>query len=132
MRRLRAATGLLLAALLPSTAPDVGVAAEPTKAQQLRAKYSAKDWAEIQAAAKEIHSDRRWPKDQRETYLKACEKTKAKEPSINRRTCECMLEVMMEKYETLGDHAKERMNGGGQPDDEMKTLFGICLAVYGT
>ena len=112
----------------PAGARSPGV---PTSAQKIRSKYSAQDLAKIRAAAQEARSDNRWPADQQGSYLKSCEKTKAKDPSINHRTCECLLEVMMDKYDSFGDLVKERANGGGQPDEAIKTAFGICLAAFG-
>lgn len=118
-------------AKIAPTAAEARAPGVPTSAQKIRSKYSAQDLAKIRAAAQEARSDNRWPADQQGSYLKSCEKTKAKDPSINRRTCECLLEVMMDKYDSFGDLVKERANGGGPPDDEMKTAFGICLAAFG-
>lgn len=118
-------------AKIAPTAASSRVPGEPTSAQKIRAKYSVKDLAKIRSAAQEARSDNRWPADQQASYLKSREKTKAKDPSINRRTCECLLEVMMDKYDSFGDFVKERANGGGQPEDAMKTAFGICLAAFG-
>ena len=130
--KLRSSLGVVVLALMLA---EVGVPAyaraESTPAQRLRAGMSAKKLEELRGLATEIHSDRRWSTEQQGSYLKTCEKTKAKDPSINRRTCECLLEVMMDRYETFGDHVKEVANGGGKPDDQVKTLFGICLVAYG-
>ncbi len=63
--------------------------------------------------------------------MKVCLKAKKDEPSINRRLCECYLELMMEKYATMGDFSKDLVNNGTQNDEKTAGLTGMCLAAFG-
>jgi hypothetical protein len=86
---------------------------------------------EIQHEMSEMRSGNRWPTAQQERYLKICLKRKTSEPSLNQRACECQLEVMMDKYSTFGDFAKDLVDNGAKPDEQTSGLFGLCSVAFG-
>jgi hypothetical protein len=89
------------------------------------------DLKELRAELAKMRSPNRWPQAQKDRYLKICMKAKKDEPSINRRVCECYLEVMMEKYATMGDFSKDLVNNGVQTNEKVAGLTGMCIAAFG-
>jgi hypothetical protein len=73
-----------------------------------------------------------WQSLGRSPALESCLKQKPEEPTINARACDCYLEVMMDRYRTMGDYVKDLTDTGAPPDEKTKFLFGACLAAFGT
>lgn len=113
------------------SAAPFAAAAAPTEAQELRAAMDANDLKTLRAELAKMRSPNRWPQAQQDRYVKACLRAKRDEPSINRRVCECYLEVMMEKYATMGDFSKDLVNNSVQRDEKVSGLIGMCLAAFG-
>jgi hypothetical protein len=106
-------------------------AAEPTTAQQLRSEISPQDLKALHKNMAEMKSENRWPAAQQDRYRKICLKQKSEESSLNTRTCDCYLEIMMNRYGTFGDYAKDIMETGAPQDQKTKVLIGACLAAFG-
>jgi hypothetical protein len=102
-----------------------------SKAQQLRDRMPANERETLKVELAKMRSPNRWPQAQQDRYVKVCMKAKKDEPSINRRVCECYLEVMMERYATMGDFSKNLVNNGVQNDEEVAGLTGMCVAAFG-
>jgi hypothetical protein len=111
--------------------PTSPVAGTPTTAQQLRSEISPQDLKALRKNMAEMKSPNRWPAAQQDRYRKICLKQKAEESSLNARTCGCYLEIMMNRYGTFGDYAKDLVETGAPADQKTKVLFGACLAAFG-
>lgn len=118
-------------AILTVTAAMMASAAALTAAQKARANLAPEELKMIRVELANLHSANRWAQAQQDRYLTTCEKQKAKDPSINRRFCECSLEVVMDRFATAGDYAMHLVDGG-KPDEQMAGMTGMCLVAYGT
>jgi uncharacterized protein YycO len=124
---------LFVAALVGAVVLTAGTAnaASRTRAQELRSGMKPSELKELRSEMVKMRSPNRWPQTQQDRYLKACTKAQKDEPSINHRVCECYLEVMMEKYATMGDFSKDLVNNGVQNDEKIAGLTGMCIAAFG-
>lgn len=122
---LSVSVGLLV--VLPAS-PD---AYESTTAGRMRAALTADRLKELRQEMSVLRAENRWPDAQQQRYLQVCLRQRYSEPSINRRACECELEVMMARYSTLGELVNDLMNDGSEPDRPTSVLIGKCLASFG-
>jgi hypothetical protein len=104
---------------------------ESTTAGRMRAALSADRLSELRQEMSRLRSENRWPDAQQQRYLQVCLRQSYSEPSINQRACECELEVMMDRYSTLGALVNDLMNDGSEPDRPTSVLIGKCLASFG-
>lgn len=112
-----------------TTAPGVVAA---TRAQKLRAEMTAEELRMVREELAPMRSKNRWPTVEQTAYLMSCEAAKKDDASINRRMCECTMEVVMNKFATGGEYSQHLTDHHGQPDDkELATMTGLCAAAYG-
>ncbi|MBE2254327.1 MAG: AgmX/PglI C-terminal domain-containing protein [Myxococcus sp.] len=107
-------------------------AATPSRAQKLRAEMSAEELRTVREELAPMHSKNRWPAVAQGEYLASCEAAKKDDASINRRMCECTMEVVMNKFATAREYGQYLRDHEGQADDEeLATMTGLCAAAYG-
>ena len=119
-------------AVTPRSIEAVPPPVQPTRAQKLRDEMTADELRTIREELAPMHSENRWPSGDQDRYLKTCESAKKDDASINRRLCECTMEVVMNKFTAASEYARHLKDHDGQADDkELSTLFGLCTTAYG-
>lgn len=122
---------LLSSAGLLAGTPATPAASESTTAGRVRAALTPERLREVREQMSAMRSPHRWPSAQQDHWLRICLGQESAEPSINQRTCQCELEVMMDRYASLGALVKELRASGGASDERTAGLVGMCLASFG-